>query len=254
MKDGREGLRCNYNSINIFLWHAPTSKQVSLYPSSFLSSNKLLSVLILRPAHWGWGREREKAESQTEEDFLKQKTDAISTTAMSENRGVHRWQRVFPFSICCITEIHEAFVAPYSHSEKVTWHTPKGTKLILLQWHSQRIYHCQCPHQAVTDMKSPDTRIVSWSMLRATFPAGVMGQARFSRGTGWFRPAEIRSSTNLMRLLDKKKRGIWPAGFGPLAQEGCWKLEWVQPSRCSLLVLLSPPSSNTQIHTHKPCF
>lgn len=173
---------------------------------------------------------------------------------MSENRGVHRWQRVFPFSICCITEIHEAFVAPYSHSEKVTWHTPKGTKLILLQWHSQRIYHCQCPHQAVTDMKSPDTRIVSWSMLRATFPAGVMGQARFSRGTGWFRPAEIRSSTNLTRLLDKKKRGIWPAGFGPLAQEGCWKLEWVQPSRCSLLVLLSPPSSNTQIHTHKPCF
>lgn len=50
MKDRRRGIRCNYNSINIFLQHVPISKQVSLYPSAFLSSNKLLSVLIIRPA------------------------------------------------------------------------------------------------------------------------------------------------------------------------------------------------------------
>lgn len=50
MRDKRRGIRCNYNSINIFLQHVPISKQVSLYPSAFLSSNKLLSVLIIRPA------------------------------------------------------------------------------------------------------------------------------------------------------------------------------------------------------------
>lgn len=108
-----------------------------------------------------------------------------------------------------------------SPREKVTWRTPKGTT----QCHkahpsamtqTENIYHCQCPHHVVTDMKNPDTRLVSWSMLWATFPAGVMGQAGFSRGTGWFRPAEIRSSTNLTRLLDKKKRNtacrFWPSG------------------------------------------
>lgn len=105
--------------------------------------------------------------SRTEGDFLKQKTAAISTTAMSENRGMHRWQRVFPFSICCSREIHEDFVAPYSHPEKKgpdihqkVQHS--ATKLILLQWYSWRLYHCQCPHHVVTDMKNPQTQ-ESWA-------------------------------------------------------------------------------------------
>lgn len=75
----------------------PISKQASLYPSSFLSSNKLLSVLIVRPALWGGDRGREEAQSLTEGDFLKQKTTAISITAVSENRGADRWlMRFFP--------------------------------------------------------------------------------------------------------------------------------------------------------------
>lgn len=145
MRDKRRGIRCNYNSINIFLQHVPISKQVSLYPSAFLSSNKLLSVLIIRPALRGgdWGRE--EAPSPKEEDFLKQKTTAIPITAMSENRGVRTdgWCSVFPFSICCNTVIREASAAPYSHpqenqsdvDQKVLRST---TKLTLLQrQHSQ---------------------------------------------------------------------------------------------------------------------
>lgn len=91
VKDGRRGIRCNYNSINIFLRHVPISKQVSLYPSAFLSSNKLLSVLIIRPALGGGDRGREEARSPKEEDYLKQKTTAIPITAMAEKRGAHKW-------------------------------------------------------------------------------------------------------------------------------------------------------------------
>lgn len=91
VKDRSRGIRCNYNSINIFLRHVPISKQVSLYPSAFLSSNKLLSVLIIRPALRGGDRGREEARSLKEDNFLKQKTIAIPITAMSESRGAHRW-------------------------------------------------------------------------------------------------------------------------------------------------------------------
>lgn len=136
MKDGRRGIRCNYNSINIFLRHVPISEQVSLYPSAFLSSNKLLSVLIIRPALRGGDRGREEAQSPKEGDLLKQKTIAISITALSENRGAHRW-----LMLCFLLQ----YLLQHSDSRdlcstlqsprgKTTSRTPRGTtKLILLQ-------------------------------------------------------------------------------------------------------------------------
>lgn len=66
----------------------PISKQVSLYPATFLSSNKLLSILIIRPAPRGGRRGREEALSPKEEEFLKEMTIAIPITAVSQNRGV----------------------------------------------------------------------------------------------------------------------------------------------------------------------
>lgn len=88
MKDGRRGIRYNYNSIHIFLRYVPISKQVSLYPATFLSINKLLSILIIRPAPRGGRRGREEALSPKEDGFLKEMTIAVPITAVSQNRGV----------------------------------------------------------------------------------------------------------------------------------------------------------------------
>lgn len=82
------GLRCHYNSTNIFPTHVPISKQVSLHPSAFLSSNKLLNVWIIWPALRGGDRGREEALSPKEEDFLKQKAIAIRSLPHLKTRGV----------------------------------------------------------------------------------------------------------------------------------------------------------------------
>lgn len=137
----------------------PISKQVSLYPSTLLSSNKLLSVWIIRAALRGRDRGREEAQSPKEEDFLKQKTTAIPITAASENRDVHRWLMLCsPLQYLLQHSDLRGFCSTLQlprgekKKNKKLMYTKRyyTTKLILLQRCSQRTQHCKCSHQVVT--------------------------------------------------------------------------------------------------------
>lgn len=152
MKDGRRGIRYNYNSIHIFLRYVPISKQVSLYPATFLSINKLLSILIIRPAPRGGRRGREEALSPKEDGFLKEMTIAVPITAVSQNRGV---LMLFSPSVFAAVQWSKRLLQHLTDAQRMSWCTPRG----FTPCHkahppaktcSQRTYHCECSPQVVT--------------------------------------------------------------------------------------------------------
>lgn len=131
-----------------------------------------------------------EAGSRSEGEVFEQKTAAISTSAMCEHRGAHRRQKN-PFSICCITEMHEAFAAPDSHPEE-KWpdmhqKVPhSATKLILLAMTlPENISLPVSPPRSHSHEKSTDMKIVSWSFgPRSQLGWGVrLGSAELQAGS-----------------------------------------------------------------------